>query len=885
MRPTTPTTSMEATRSGRSPKGHTGRRRESTVAGVLALAVTLGLASAAEAANVVIPTGVSGTMTVEFTYTEADFVNAVGTVTRSANGTPTYTERLNTSTARMGKRFYTRQVTGGETIEFYLEANKANLPGFTHARYSSDPSFNTTIDPATPEHVKQPQQTPAQAAKNIWVLRWEDKNTNDPLYDADFNDVVVVVRVNGDKDGDGLWDDWEESGIDMDGNGTVELALNLPPFKADPNKKDIYLELDHMKALDHTHRPLFDPACDPVANIASAACGNTVAARLVQAFANAPNGGINLHVDTGPGTPFDLSNGDPLGGGTELGEIDSILRPQDGPMPGDYNDFFDLKARGFSSAGARRFVFHYGILAHKMHSCAAVDAMGVCTAINAATCATGNAEGESNDFIVTISTACKAENADPAILRAKEIGSVMHELGHNLGLGHGGRPGGVWDDNTYKPNHPSVMNYAYSLMGIGTVINGGTYVGGTFDYSRDALLDLPEDGLIESAGVGPALWNPDIQIIYYEWNGTGGVAKYARGGQGIDWNLSGTVETTAIAPRSLNANANASELLRGSNDWANLVFSFQGGLAMGDGERDVTRPAIAELTDPELPSHALPTTEVCDGFDNDGDGFVDEGFDKDADGLADCFDPCATRAKNSTALPVLTAPPNVTVAAPTSAGTTANLGTATNDSCLLATATVISVNGTTTSIPVTSTTVYAVGTSTVQWKVVDSLGHVVTKNQTVTVVVNASVKINCGDNGAFAPFVTDKFFSGGAGKTRAVTISLAGVTNPAPVDVYKSQRYASPFTYTIPGFTPGTNHLVRLHFAETNPNNNAANRRKFSVAINGTTKISDLDLFATVGLNHAYIKEFTLPPNSSGQYVLSFTASLDSATISGIEIL
>lgn len=147
------------------------------------------------------------------------------------------------------------------------------------------------------------------------------------------------------------------------------------------------------------------------------------------------------------------------------------------------------------------------------------------------------------------------------------------------------------------------------------------------------------------------------------------------------------------------------------------------------------------------------------------------------------------------------------------------------------------------------------------------------------------VQINCGDNGAIAPFIADTDFSGGAGKTRTNVIDLTKVKNPAPMAVYQSQHYASPFTYTIPGFTAGSSHLVRLHFAETNPANNAPNKRKFSVAINGTTRISNLDLYATVGMNAAYIAEFTLPANSSGQYVLSFTASLDSATISGIEIL
>ena len=36
-------------------------------------------------------------------------------------------------------------------------------------------------------------------------------------------------------------------------------------------------------------------------------------------------------------------------------------------------------------------------------------------------------------------------------------GSVLHELGHNLALSHGG-----WDEINYKPNYYSVMNYQYT---------------------------------------------------------------------------------------------------------------------------------------------------------------------------------------------------------------------------------------------------------------------------------------------------------------------------------------------------------------------------------------------------------------------------------------
>jgi hypothetical protein len=151
-------------------------------------------------------------------------------------------------------------------------------------------------------------------------------------------------------------------------------------------------------------------------------------------------------------------------------------------------------------------------------------------------------------------------------------------------------------------------------------------------------------------------------------------------------------------------------------------------------------------------------------------------------------------------------------------------------------------------------------------------------------LTSGDVQINCGGPGV-APFVADTDFTNGAEKTRLNTIDLSKVVNPAPMAVYQSQRYASPYSYTIPGFAPGSYQLIRLHFAETNPVNNAPGKRLFSVAINGTTEISNLDLFATVGMNTAYIAQFTEAANSAGQYVLNFTASVDSATISGIEVL
>ncbi|MEK7424225.1 MAG: hypothetical protein AAB131_10335, partial [Actinomycetota bacterium] len=83
-------------------------------------------------------------------------------------------------------------------------------------------------------------------------------------------------------------------------------------------------------------------------------------------------------------------------------------------------------------------------------------------------------------------------------------------------------------------------------------------------------------------------------------------------------------------------------LLQGSYDWIGLVYDFLSTINGADGEHE--RVGEVELEDTPAVDVRLPTVEVCNGFDDDGDRLVDEGFDRDADGVADCFDNCAERA-------------------------------------------------------------------------------------------------------------------------------------------------------------------------------------------------------------------------------------------------
>jgi len=142
---------------------------------------------------------------------------------------------------------------------------------------------------------------------------------------------------------------------------------------------------------------------------------------------------------------------------------------------------------------------------------------------------------------------------------------------------------------------------------------------------------------------------------------------------------------------------------------------------------------------------------------------------------------------------------------------------------------------------------------------------------------------------AVGSFAADTDFNGGVTIDHANTINLTGVTNPAPMAVYQSARVTATigagttFSYTIPGFTSGSNHTVRLHFAETFWT--AAGNRVFNVSINGTQVLTNFDIFAAAGaMNKAVIRQFATTANSSGQIVIQFTTVTNKALISGIEI-
>jgi hypothetical protein len=136
--------------------------------------------------------------------------------------------------------------------------------------------------------------------------------------------------------------------------------------------------------------------------------------------------------------------------------------------------------------------------------------------------------------------------------------------------------------------------------------------------------------------------------------------------------------------------------------------------------------------------------------------------------------------------------------------------------------------------------------------------------------------------GAAGSFVADKDFSGGTTSTHAVTIDTSHVTNSAPAQVYQSIRFGN-FSYTIPGLVAGSNHIVRLHFAETFWT--APGQRVFNASINGATVLNNFDIVAAAGATHrAIVEEFAATADSAGNIVIQFVSVTNNAAINGIEV-
>ena len=177
----------------------------------------------------------------------------------------------------------------------------------------------------------------------------------------------------------------------------------------------------------------------------------------------------------------------------------------------------------------------------------------------------------------------------------QQAGTLMHELGHQLGLLHGGQ-----DLINYKPNYLSIMNYSFQMDGL--LANSTS---GLLDYSPEFSSIPPplnEDALNDTVGLngGPAL--AGYGTVYYCPNTTGVIELDANGG--IDWACDGSSGETDVSS-DIAKTGNVFTILNDYEDWHHLIY--QGGSVGGLGvSSPFVQPGTEVQPETTVPPIAVP---------------------------------------------------------------------------------------------------------------------------------------------------------------------------------------------------------------------------------------------------------------------------------------
>ncbi|WP_061300784.1 DUF11 domain-containing protein [Herbidospora cretacea] len=397
-----------------------------------------------------------------------------------------------------------------------------------------------------------------------------------------------------DGDGDGF-SDWEEyRGRDFDGDNVVDMTLP----DADPKRRDLYVEVDYMAG----HKPEPGALTDvenafDIAPITNAQTGET---------------GINLHLL--------LDEEVPKAEEIDFGDYsDAAARPA-----GAYDDFDDVKsgspAKPCGAGNTAHFMtvadrnsahcqdilsfkrqkFRYGLFIDQMTGGGTVS---------------GRAELHErggNDFVVSLGGWANFDGVGGK--QNAEASTFLHELGHTLGLGHGGRyDNGTVDVINCKPNYQSVMNYIWQFnqYDAGRPLSYSRLVGSTLvENDLDETRQPGISGLVRD--VFHTTPNPKGDV---DGNGILDDMVWNRSDpqQKIDWNEDGD---RLDDPVTMNINrfpwlgsdcgfAKVDETMLGHTDWDRLVYDFTSSPRFSDGAHgpmpdeldyaEVTRSATADV--------------------------------------------------------------------------------------------------------------------------------------------------------------------------------------------------------------------------------------------------------------------------------------------------
>ena len=398
--------------------------------------------------------------------------------------------------------------------------------------------------------------------------------------------AAIVASVNvQDTDSDGLLDVWETQGLHRNTQvspatfGTCtdyprESCVNLPAMGANPNRKDIFVQIDWMHGTGdgtggingsgaHDHIPKLDAL--------SAVAGS---------FSNQ---GIQLHFDVGSNYQAGCNNAPcnfivPAAyaqGGSDLDETSLVCRDT-AAHTCDYHQPFPVLSFEFGFASVkdgnhlmnvpshftqnRKDIFHYALFAHALGGPFDLNGHPVDPNTGQPSAVpksySGLAHRPGGGFMVTLGLWRSDISANDQVGSVQvQAGTLMHELGHNLGLSHAG----LSTKPNCMPDYPSVMNYLYQTRGL-TDGAGVEHV----DYSYGNLLGLNENSLSLATSLGPA---QRYRTRYY-----GPLGPASPSGAVSQLHCDGTAITNgAIMARSESPNVGSTDWGNGTVNWNNVA--------------------------------------------------------------------------------------------------------------------------------------------------------------------------------------------------------------------------------------------------------------------------------------------------------------------------
>ncbi len=360
----------------------------------------------------------------------------------------------------------------------------------------------------------------------------------------------IACSGTNDFDRDGIPDGVERFGIrDIDG----ALVVDMVALGADPCRPNIFVEIDFMDGASdgHTHKPSID-ALD----------------RVRAAFdGSGPNLVVPLEGCPYPGFPKQLGGGIGL-----IITIDDALEEKAGTTNSDLPSLRDANFNPLL-----RPYFHYSLWVHALTESSGI---GICC--------------WDKDFIVALR---EFQNHITGTIPQQSL-TFMHELGHALGLHHGGVARLDFDLNgdrvmrNCKPNYLSTMNYLYGHFGIVNDDTGDQIL----DFSRGELADLREGNLNEIDGIGDG-------SLVAGWAGPNGELLQGRGDGSLDFDddgdlLGAEVDLTAMDSIKDCDFASPGDRLLGWNDWENIRFRG----AVAPGAAQVSEVIEEQITPEEIRS-------------------------------------------------------------------------------------------------------------------------------------------------------------------------------------------------------------------------------------------------------------------------------------------